>query len=102
MIDAALAAGKTVVIPSSITWSSKIENIQKCGPTINQQIQNLLKAYPQVVHGPDFWPFYQKNPGLLSDDGVHPSGPKGMFAYRQMWANAMLSAVYACDPQMAR
>ena len=95
MIDAALAAGKTVVIPTSITWSSKIANIQKCGPVINQELQNLFKAYPQIIHGPDFWPYFKNHPGLLSQDGVHPSEPEGMFAYRKMWADAMLAVVYS-------
>lgn len=91
MISAVLAAGKVPVIPT-IPWAQNA-GVQQCGPQVNAQIQALYQAYPQVVHGPDLWTFFQANQGLISSDGLHPSGA-GNISYRQQWATAMLNEVY--------
>ncbi|HDQ25482.1 MAG TPA: hypothetical protein ENN43_01890 [bacterium] len=57
-------------------------------------IERLYKKYPRIIKGPDFWEFYMENPGYLSDDGVHPSWPEGLFAYRLEWAKRAVEEVY--------
>lgn len=91
MVDAVLRAGKTPVV-SKIPWA-KNPHVQTYGPILNAKIDELYAAYPQIVRGPDFWAFFEANPGLISKDDLHPS-PEGEVAYRQQWADQMLAAVY--------
>jgi lysophospholipase L1-like esterase len=93
MIEAVLKAGKVPLVPS-IPWSSSQEKIQKNGVELNKQIVRLYKEYPKVKRGPDFWNYYKGKPELLSQDGVHPSGPDGLFAYRKLWAELALKKIY--------
>lgn len=93
MVEAVLAAGKVPLIPA-IPWSSKIYEIQVNGAELNKQIEKIYFAYPKVIRGPDFWKLYKEQPGLLSQDGVHPSLPEGLFAYRKAWADLALDKIY--------
>ncbi len=92
MVQAVLYAGKIPVIPH-IPWA-KTANVQNCGPTLNAKIDALYKAFPQIIKGPDLWTFFLHNQDLISNDNLHPTDA-GFGAYRQQWANAMLTAVYA-------
>jgi lysophospholipase L1-like esterase len=91
MIDAVLAAGKIPVVPK-IPWA-RTSAVQTNGPAYNAEIDHLYATYPQIVRGPDFWTFYQQNQHLISSDNLHPSEP-GYAAYRQQWANLMVTTVY--------
>jgi lysophospholipase L1-like esterase len=91
MVQAVLAAGKVPVVPT-IPWA-RTANIQSCGPAFNAKIQQLYAAYPQVVHGPDLWAYFQAHQSLIGGDDLHPSAA-GYAAYRQQWADAMLANVY--------
>jgi len=91
MIQAILAAGKVPVIPH-IPWGCTT-TIQANVPGLNQQIDALYAAYPQIVHGPDLWSFFQTNQSFISSDCVHPTA-QGYYAMRKQWANAMLASVY--------
>jgi lysophospholipase L1-like esterase/chitodextrinase len=91
MVKAVLALGKIPIVPT--IPASQTPNVQRCGPGLNAQIQNLYAAYPQIVRGPDLWAFFTANPGLISSDALHPSDA-GYAAMRQQWASAMLSAIY--------
>lgn len=91
MVQVVLRAGKTPVIPH-IPWG-RTANIQNCGPALNTQIGALYRAFPQIMHGPDLWAFFQQHQYLISGDNIHPTDA-GFAAYRQQWANAMLKAVY--------
>jgi lysophospholipase L1-like esterase len=91
MIDAVLAAGKIPVVPK-IPWV-RTSAVQTNGPAYNAEIDHLYATYPQIVRGPDFWTFYQQNQHLISSDNLHPSEP-GYAAYRQQWANLMVTTVY--------
>jgi lysophospholipase L1-like esterase len=91
MVQTVLRAGKIPIVPH-IPWG-RLANIQRCAPTLNAQIDRLYVAFPRVVKGPDLWAFYQAHQGLISQDGVHPSGA-GFAAYRQQWASQMLASVY--------
>jgi lysophospholipase L1-like esterase len=90
MVRAVLAAGKVPVVPH-FPWAPSA-NIQRCGPALNARIDQLYRAFPQVVHGPNLWVYFQGHPNLISGDGVHPN-EQGYGAYRQQWAQAMLAAV---------
>ena len=68
--------------------------IQKYAPELNCKIDDLYRALPQIIKGPDFWIFFQKHQDLISDDDIHPT-QMGFGAHRQQWANAMLAEVYA-------
>jgi lysophospholipase L1-like esterase len=95
MIQAVTAVGKTPVIPK-IPWSCGVTH-QKYIPTLNQQIDALYAAYPQVVKGPDLFAFFQSNQSLIGSDCVHPTD-SGYYAMRKLWADTMLSNVYAPPP----
>ena len=91
MVQAVLRAGKIPIVPR-MPWG-RDANIQDCAPALNAGIDALYRAYPQIMKGPDFWSFFQNHPTLISNDGIHPTYP-GFGAYRQLWADAMLEAVY--------
>jgi hypothetical protein len=93
MVEAVLRAGKVPLVPT-IPWSSTIDKIQSHGVLLNKQIERIYMAYPKVIKGPDFWNMYKNEPGLLSQDGVHPSWPEGLFSYRKAWAELALAKVY--------
>jgi lysophospholipase L1-like esterase len=91
MVEAVLAAGKVPVVPK-IPWA-RTATVQANGPVLNAKLDELYLAYPEIVRGPDFWTYFQENQGLISHDGVHPTGP-GYAAYRRQWADEMVAAVY--------
>lgn len=91
MVQAVLNAGKTPAIPT-IPYGLTA-NIQNCGPQLNAEIQQLYGAYPQIVHGPDFWTFFKNNQQYISSDQVHPNDA-GFGQLRQQWANTMVTAAY--------
>lgn len=91
MVQAVLHAGKIPVVPR-MPWG-RTANIQSCGPALNARIDAVLKAFPQVLKGPDLWAFFKNDQTLISNDNLHPTDA-GFAAYRQQWANAMLKAVY--------
>jgi lysophospholipase L1-like esterase len=91
MVQAVLAAGKIPVIPH-IPWG-RTSNIQNCAPGLNARIDALYQAYPQIIKGPDLWAYFQAHQSLISSDNIHPSDT-GFGAYRQQWANTMLTEVY--------
>ena len=92
MVEAVLAAGKVPVVPK-IPWA-RTANVRANGPALNARLDELYRAYPEIVRGPDFWAYFQEEQGLISQDGVHPTGP-GYAAYRRQWADRMIEAVYA-------
>jgi lysophospholipase L1-like esterase len=97
MVQAVINAGKVPIVPH-IPWGCTSQ-IQRNVPTLNQKIDALYTAFPQIVRGPDLWAYFQANQNLISPDCVHPTEP-GYWAMRQTWANAMLNAVYAPPPAL--
>jgi hypothetical protein len=91
MVQAVLKAGKIPIV-SRIPWGRAV-NIQQCGPALNAEIDALYKAFPQIIKGPEFWSFFQKNQNLISNDDIYPT-IAGFGAYRQQWANTMLTELY--------
>jgi hypothetical protein len=92
MVSSVEAAGKIPVI-RLIPWGCT-SAIQSSGPLLNQQIQALWAADPQIIRGPDFWTYFSQNRNLIASDCIHPTLPDGALAYRQQYAQAMLAAVY--------
>jgi lysophospholipase L1-like esterase len=92
LVSAVEAAGKVPVV-RLIPWGCTA-GIQANAPALNQQIQALWAADPQIIRGPDFWTYFSQNPTLISPDCVHPVLPTGAHAYRQLYAQAMLTNVY--------
>jgi len=91
MVQAVISTGKIPVVPT-IPWGCTT-TIQQNAPALNQKIADLYAAYPQIIHGPDLWAYFQANQALISSDCVHPT-QQGFVALRQQWANAMLANVY--------
>lgn len=91
MVQEVLHAGKIPLVPL-IPWG-KNANIQRCAPALNAQITALYHAFPQIIHGPDLWSFFQAHQNLISQDTIHP-GENGFGAYRQQWASTLLNEVY--------
>lgn len=92
MVQDVLNAGKTPLVPH-IPWG-KNANIQKCAPALNAKIDALYQAFPQIIHGPDMWAFFQSHQDLISNDLIHPTDA-GFAAYRQQWANTALASIYS-------
>jgi lysophospholipase L1-like esterase len=104
MVQAVLAAGKVPLVPH-IPWGCT-RQIQTYAPVLNQQIDALYAAYPQIIRGPDLWAFFQANPDLINKtasngdpDCVHPT-EAGYWALRQQWANSALATVYTPPPAL--
>jgi len=103
MVQAVLAAGKTPIIPK-IPWGCTSQ-IQTFVPQLNQQIDALYTAFPQIVHGPDLWAFFSANPTLIGGGGgttgdcVHPTDA-GYGALRQQWVNSAAATVYTPPPAL--
>jgi lysophospholipase L1-like esterase len=91
MVRAVLGAGKVPIVPT-IPWA-RAANVQSCAPRLNTRIRALYKAYRRVVRGPDLWTYFKSHQDLIGPDGLHPS-PKGLAAYRSLWATAMLRNIY--------
>lgn len=91
MVQAVLRAHKTPIVPH-IPWG-RTANIQSCAPALNVKIDALLKAFPQIIKGPNLWSFFQDNQKLISNDNIHPTDA-GFAAYREQWAKTMLMTVY--------
>lgn len=96
MVRDVLRAGKIPVIPH-IPWG-RHTRVQRCAPPLNAQIDALYAAFPQIIHGPDLWTFFQAHQDLISSDNIHPTSA-GFGAYRQQWAEAMLTEVYNGNPR---
>lgn len=99
LVQAVIAAGKVPVIHKTICWGSAA-GIAANGPTINTALASLFASYPSIIQGPDLWAYFSANQSLISNDGIHPTDPSlsqgnGYIAYRQQWANALISSVYS-------
>jgi len=95
MLNAVLNSSKVPVVPH-IPWG-RITNLQTCVPTLNKAIDELYTEYGgKFIRGPDLYGFFNANQNLIGSDGVHPSDV-GMGAYREQWANAMLTEVYGVN-----
>jgi hypothetical protein len=92
MVRDVLDAGKIPLVPR-IPWGGNA-NIQNCAPALNAKIDALYQAFPQLIRGPDLWAFFQSHQDLISNDTIHPSDA-GLGAYRQQWANSVLTTVYS-------
>ncbi len=91
MVEAVLAAGKTPIVPK-VSWA-RTTNVQANAPLLNARLDALYAAYPQIIRGPDFWTYFQNNQQMVSSDNLHLT-PEGLVAYRQLWVDQMLTAVY--------
>jgi lysophospholipase L1-like esterase len=97
MVQAVLAQGKTPIIPK-IPWGCTSQ-ILTYVPQLNQQIDALYTAFPQVVHGPDLWAFFNANQSLIGPDCIHPTDA-GYTALRQQWVNTAVATVYTPPPAL--
>ena len=88
MVQKILAAGKVPVV-ATIPWSSE-PGVADNAPNYNAKLEELYKAYPAIVKGPDFWNIFMGHKEWLSPDGVHPS-PAGYGIMRAEWAKTMLA-----------
>jgi lysophospholipase L1-like esterase len=87
LINKVLAAGKIPIIPRSIPWGCT-SGIQTNGPTINADLQNLLKQFPQALPGADFWSYFSANQSEIGADCIHPTST-GDADYRTLWFKAL-------------
>ncbi|MGA2191129.1 MAG: choice-of-anchor D domain-containing protein [Steroidobacteraceae bacterium] len=91
LVQAVIAAGKVPVIPT-IPYSPDPTHLANT-PGLNQQIQALYQAYPEIVPGPDLWTYFMNNPQYISTDNVHPNA-QGCAAYRTQWAQFAAGTMY--------
>ena len=91
LVKAVLAAGKVPVIPKISYTNDAAHNAAI--PALNAKIDELYAKYPAIVHGPDFWTYFQSHLSLVGAADIHPT-PAGYAAMRKLWAVAMRSAVY--------
>lgn len=91
MVEAVLAAGKVPIV-STVPWA-RTANAQANTPLLNRKLEALYAAYPQIVRGPDLYAYFAVRHELISPDDLHPSAD-GMAAYRRLWAEQALGAIY--------
>jgi lysophospholipase L1-like esterase len=91
MVQAVIASGKTPIVPK-IPWGCTSQ-VLTFVPQLNQQIDALYNAFPQVVRGPDLWAFFSANQSLIGPDCIHPTDA-GYSALRQQWVNTAMAKVY--------
>src|SRR5207237_42549 len=97
MVQAVIASGKTPIIPK-IPWGCTSQ-ILTYAPQLNQQLDALYTAFPQIVRGPDLWAFFNANQSLIGPDCIHPTAA-GYTALRQQWVNTAVAAVYTPPPAL--
>lgn len=98
MIEAVIAAGKVPIVPT-IPWGAT-DNLLANVPALNAIIKQLYVTYPQIIQGPDMYAYYSENQSLIGADGIHPTLTDGYDAWRQLWVNAMLTAIYTPPPSI--
>lgn len=92
MVQQALAAGKTPIIPT-IPWGGTpglLANV----PTLNAQIAAIIAANPGTLAGADLYSYFAANQSLIDTDGIHPTNPTGYNAYRTQWVSWAISNIY--------
>ncbi len=103
MITSALAASKTVVIPT-IPWINTTSQAQTNVNTLNSQIATLISSNPGCIAGPDLYAFFSTHQSDISSDGIHPTDPalsqgNGYVDYRQQWVTWAIKNIYSSgDP----
>jgi hypothetical protein len=95
MVKAVIEAGKVPVVPK-IPYG-RTENILANGPRMNQAIERLYAAYPQIVRGPDFWAYFGGHQDQISPDNLNLTAA-GLSEYRRVWAAEMSQSVYGAAP----
>jgi hypothetical protein len=90
MVQMVLSQGKIPIVPQMI-WSPR-PDLQACAIAINKKLDQLYKAYPKVMPGPDLFRVFQNHPEDFSDM-IH-TNDKGAELYRQAWANMFLKTIY--------
>jgi len=63
-------------------------------PVLNTRLASLRASFPTAVMGPDLYAYYNANQSLIGGDNIHPTDPDGYAAYRQLWADALVTNVY--------
>jgi hypothetical protein len=107
LVQDVINAGRVPVVPT-VPWAptkcdssgALANNNPATSGTPNYWITHTLYAtYPQVVHGPDLWSYFDQHQSLIATSGSpgcpHPTAPTGENDYRALWATTMLSEVYA-------
>lgn len=94
IINTCASNGIICIIPH-IHWA-RTTGIQTNGPTVNGYIDALIAANPTTtMAGFDAWTYFSNNQSLITtlgppdNDGLHPTNPAGMAAYRTqtaLWA----------------
>jgi len=97
MVQAVIASGKTPIVPK-IPWGCTSQ-VLTFVPQLNQQIDALYSAFPQIVRGPDLWAFFSANQSLIGPDCIHPT-QAGYSALRQQWVNTAVGSVYTPPPAL--
>lgn len=91
MIKAVQAAGKTAILPK-IPFSLE-PGVSAYIADYNAQIDRIYEEMPGVLHGPDFYSYFEEHPEGLSADGVHPNAD-GYNDMRRLWAICVCDEIY--------
>jgi lysophospholipase L1-like esterase len=90
MVKMVIAVGKVPIVPHMI-WSPR-PDLRVCAIAINAKLDQLYKAYSQIIPGPDLFAVFQNHPEDFADQ-IHPNS-QGAGLYRQAWAKKFLSTIY--------
>jgi hypothetical protein len=106
-IDAASARGFTVIVPYIPWGSNNGGNLGINANLCNQYVDaHLPTDRPTVKRGPNFWQFFNANPGLIRD-GIHPTfvevsgAASGHERMHLLWSSWMLANVYLYTTPLA-
>ncbi len=92
-IDTVLSYGKRPVVPT-IPWGDKDATWLASCQELNGRIAQIYTDYGSLlIHGPDFYAFFQANPTLIQTNNVHPTDA-GYAAWAGEYAQVMANNVY--------
>lgn len=102
LVQDVIAAGMVPVVPT-IPWAptacdssaALTDDNPATSGTPNYWIEHTLYAdYPQIIHGPDLWTYFDTNQSLINTSNCPHPTTAGQWDYRDLWASTMESAVY--------
>lgn len=103
LVQDVINAGMVPVVPT-VPWAptscdgsaALTDNDPTVSGTPNYWIVNTLYAnFPEVVHGPDLWTYFDTHQSLINTSNCPHPTTAGQWDYRTLWANTMVSNVYA-------
>jgi hypothetical protein len=100
LVRAVIEAGRVPVVPT-IPWAPTVcnaglnaDNPATPGTANNKIVTTLYNTFPQIVHGPDLWTYFDTHQSEINTSNCPHPTTTGQGDYRSLWATTMESEVY--------